>query len=129
MASGQENQPPTGAEGAQRGTCIRLGETCTIREAVELKKQLLAHLECPAPLLLDGSAVERADSAGVQLIVAFSLDCMERGIQYGWAGRSAALNRAIDLLGVGPLVESPGQASYTPPQPAASAANDEQRAE
>lgn len=129
MASGHENQQPAGAEGAQRGTCIRLGETCTLREAVELKQQLLTHLEAPAPLFIDASAVERVDSASVQLLVAFSLDCMERGIEYGWAARSAALNRAIDLLGVGPLVESPGTAKYTPPKPAAPAADNVQGAE
>lgn len=122
MDSGHENQQPASAESAPRGTCIQLGATCTIREAGDLKQQLLAHLEAPPPLFIDGSAVERADTASVQLLVAFSLDCMERGIEYGWAGRSPALNRAIDLLGVGPLVESPGTASYTPPKPSAASA-------
>ena len=98
---------------------MQLAATCTIREAAELKQQLFAHLVAPQPLLIDASAVERIDSSGVQLLVAFSLDCMERGINFGWAGRSPALHRAIHLLGVAPLVENPGAAAYTPPKPAA----------
>ena len=91
-----------------------LGADCTIRESVDLKRELLAHLERKAPLFIDGSAVERVDTTGVQLLVAFSLDCMERGVAFGWPGRSEALKRAIELLGVGPLLECPGQVDLPP---------------
>ena len=46
--------------------------------------------------------------AGVQLILAFALDCLERSIHYTWQSRSAALEDAIRVLGVGALLESPG---------------------
>jgi anti-anti-sigma regulatory factor len=54
--------------------------------------------------------VERIDAAGVQLIVAFALDCLERGLGYVWRGRSEALEQAIELLSVDALLESPGVA-------------------
>jgi anti-anti-sigma regulatory factor len=60
---------------------------------------------------LDGSAVEQIDTAGVQLVVAFALDCLERSIHYAWTGRSPALEEAIRTLGVGALLESPGSAT------------------
>lgn len=104
---------------------LRLESDCTIREARELKRRLLEHLDAPAPLFVDGSAVERADTAGVQLLVAFSLDCLERGIAFAWPFRSAALTRAIDLLGVGALLECPG-AVTVPPDLAPVAANGQQ---
>ena len=91
-----------------------LGADCTIREAADLKNQLLNLLEAPQPLFVDGSAVERVDTAGVQLLIAFSLDCMERGISYGWPGRSPALARAIEMLGVGSLLECPGDVAMPP---------------
>jgi hypothetical protein len=51
--------------------------------------------------------VQQVDTAGVQLVVAFALDCLERGIHYVWTGRSAPLEEAIATLGVGALLESP----------------------
>lgn len=94
--------------GAGEHSVLRLESDCTIREARTLKQQLQQHLQAPAPLFVDGSAVERADTAGVQLMVAFSLDCLERGISFSWPFRSNALKRAIDRLGVGALLECPG---------------------
>lgn len=106
----EENETASNEGEADRGahSVLRLDADCTIREAKALKQQLLGHLESPAPLFIDGSAVERADTAGVQLMVAFSLDCLERGISFSWPFRSAPLKRAIEMLGVGALLECPG---------------------
>ena len=52
--------------------------------------------------------MQHVDTAGVQLVVAFALDCLERGISYAWKGRSPVLDEAIRVLGVGALLESPG---------------------
>ena len=86
---------------------IVLGTSCTIHEAQQLRTQLLAQAELPGPYEIDGSAVQQVDTAGVQLVVAFALDCLERNIGYAWKGRSAALDDAIRVLGVGALLESP----------------------
>jgi anti-anti-sigma regulatory factor len=87
------------------------GASCTIHEAPALRTQLLALAAHPGPYELDGSAVQQIDTAGVQLVVAFALDCLERSIHYTWTGRSAALEDAIRTLGVGALLESPGAAT------------------
>jgi anti-anti-sigma regulatory factor len=95
------------AAGTQPGRVV-LGSSCTIHEVAAIKAHMLEQLARPAPYEIDGSAVERLDAAGVQLIVAFALDCLERGIAYSWQGRSALLEQGIGMLGVGPLLESPG---------------------
>jgi anti-anti-sigma regulatory factor len=87
---------------------VVLGGSCTIHEAAAIKAHMLEQLARPSPYEIDGSAVERIDAAGVQLIVAFALDCLERSLAYGWKGRSEALEQAIELLSVGALLESPG---------------------
>jgi len=90
-----------------RGRVV-LGGSCTIHEAAAIKAHMLEQLERPGPYEIDGAAVERIDAAGIQLIVAFALDCLERSRGYGWTGRSEALEHAIEVLAVGALLESPG---------------------
>jgi anti-anti-sigma regulatory factor len=91
----------------RRGRVV-LGGSCTIHEAAAIKAHMLEQLERPSPYELDGTAVERIDAAGIQLIVAFALDCLEHGRAYAWTGRSEALEHAIEVLSVGALLESPG---------------------
>jgi anti-anti-sigma regulatory factor len=86
---------------------IVLGASCTIHDARALREHLLAQAAHPGPFEIDGSAVQQVDTAGVQLVVAFALDCLERNVPYVWKGRSAALDDAIRVLGVGALLESP----------------------
>jgi anti-anti-sigma regulatory factor len=87
---------------------IVLGASCTIHEARSLREQMLAQAGLPGPFEIDGSAVQQVDTAGVQLVVAFALDCLERNVAYAWKGRSPALEDAIRVLGVGALLECPG---------------------
>jgi phospholipid transport system transporter-binding protein len=93
---------------------IVLGETCTIHEAATLRAHLLEQAAHPGPYEIDGGAVQHIDTAGLQLVVAFALDCLERSIHYTWSSRSQALEEAIRTLGVGALLESPGGPSYSP---------------
>lgn len=95
---------------------VVLGASCTIHEAAALRSHLLAQAAHPGPYELDGSAVQQIDTAGLQLVVAFALDCLEKGVHYVWTGRSPALEEAIRTLGVGALLESPGAATnYSAP--------------
>jgi hypothetical protein len=93
---------------------IVLGVSCTIHEAGALRSHMLEQAALPGPYQIDGGSVETIDTAGVQLVVAFALDCLERGLHYEWTGRSAALEQAIRTLGVGALLESPGGSNYSP---------------
>jgi anti-anti-sigma regulatory factor len=98
------------ASGTSPGRVV-LGGSCTIHEVAAIKAHMLEQFARPAPYEIDGTAVERLDAVGVQLLVAFALDCLERNLAYAWTGRSAVLEQAITLLGVGPLLESPGLAT------------------
>ncbi len=92
---------------AARLVRVVLGTSCTIQEAAAVRAHLLAQAAQPGPYEIDGASVEHVDTAGVQLIVAFALDCLEKGVAYKWLGRSSTLEKAIELLGVGALLEYP----------------------
>jgi len=102
------NAPAPATGGLPVSGQIVLGVSCTIHEARALREQLLAQAAHPGPYEIDGSGVQQVDTAGVQLVVAFALDCLEKGVAYSWKGRSTALEEAIRVLGVGALLESPG---------------------
>jgi len=102
------NAPAPAARGPSVSGQLVLGVSCTIHEAQALRTQMLAQAALPGPYEIDGSGVQQVDTAGVQLVVAFALDCLERGATYRWKGRSAALEEAIRVLGVGALLECPG---------------------
>ena len=89
-----------------RGRVV-LGGSCTIHEAQALRAHLLERASQPGPYEIDGGGVEQIDTAGLQLVVAFALDCLERSLQYTWKSRSPALEEAIRVLNVGALLEYP----------------------
>lgn len=84
-----------------------LSSTLTINESSALKQQMLKLMTTPAPYEIDATAVERIDASAVQILVAFSLDCLEQGASFKWSGRSEVLDQTLELLGVSSLVESP----------------------
>ena len=98
---------PVPATLATRQVRVVLGISCTIQEAAAVRAHLLAQAAQPGPYEIDGASVEHVDTSGVQLIVAFALDCLEKGTAYKWIGRSPTLEKAIELLGVGALLEYP----------------------
>jgi ABC-type transporter Mla MlaB component len=86
---------------------VVLPANCTIHGARALQAHLLEQLERPGPCEIDGGSVQQVDTAGVQLMLAFALDCLERNLPYAWKSRSAALEEAIRVLNVGALLEYP----------------------
>ena len=109
-AEGVTPPVPPAAAGSTPGRVV-LGASCTIHEAPALRAHLIDLSAHPGPYEIDGSAVQQIDTAGVQLVVAFALDCLEKGIHYVWTGRSAVLEEATRTLGVNALLESPGAAT------------------
>ena len=104
----EANAPATGPVVAPMAGRIVLGASCTIHEAQALRTHLMEQAALPGPYEIDGRNVQQVDTAGVQLVVAFALDCLEKGVAYSWKGRSNVLDEAIRVLGVGALLESPG---------------------
>ena len=86
---------------------VVLPANCTIHGARALQAHLLEQLERPGPCEIDGGGVQQVDTAGVQLVLAFALDCLERNLQYVWKSRSPVLEEAIRVLNVGALLEYP----------------------
>ena len=90
---------------------VVLGTACTIQEAAALKAHLLEQAAKPGPYEIDGASVAQVDTAGLQLVLAFTLDCLVKGVNYRWSGRSVTLEHAIEQLAIGALLESPGGAT------------------
>lgn len=105
-AQGQGTAPATSAGNAPR--TVVLGTTCTIEDVAQLRNDLITHLAANKPIIIDATRLERIDTAGVQLLAAFAIDCLEQGIVFAWKQRPAVLEEAIRLLGLGALMESPG---------------------
>jgi ABC-type transporter Mla MlaB component len=57
--------------------------------------------------VLDGSRVERVDTAALQLLVLLRRELDGRGGTLAWQGASEALNDAAGLLGLARILELP----------------------
>ncbi|MHB8811860.1 MAG: STAS domain-containing protein [Steroidobacteraceae bacterium] len=103
----------TAARGkAAAGTppCLSLAVDCTVAEADSLKSELACRLNESAPVTLDVSALQRIDTAGLQLLAAFVRDRRTAGRAVAWRGRAAALEAAAGLLGLQDMLELPREA-------------------
>jgi anti-anti-sigma regulatory factor len=87
---------------------------CTLGDALEMQFNLLT-ADCSRPeVVIDGSQVERIDTAGLQLLVGFAKEQKNAGRALRWRGTSAALLRCSRTLGLHEVLE-------LPPQPAQAA--------
>ncbi|MGP1665043.1 MAG: STAS domain-containing protein [Rhodanobacter sp.] len=57
--------------------------------------------------MLDAGAVERVDTAALQLLVVYQRELEQRGSHLCWAGTSPAFDEAADLLGLTLLLKLP----------------------
>lgn len=72
----------------------------------EVKASLLDALSTPARQL-DGTAVERVDTAALQLLLAFRREATARGCAPAWQGVSTVMREAADVLGLAQVLELP----------------------
>ncbi|HKQ80742.1 MAG TPA: STAS domain-containing protein [Steroidobacteraceae bacterium] len=102
------------AEGAPPAApLIVLPANCTLRETAELKTSLMRWLDTADVVKLDASALQRIDTAALQVLCAFVRDRQSRNLPFSWEGGAAALSDATRLLGVTALLglqEQPAQA-------------------
>lgn len=89
---------------AYASAVIRLPAEIGIEAASELHRELIAHIEEPAPVVLEASEVAHIHSAALQLFCLFCSDRRERGWQTDWHAPSNALRSAAALLGVTTLL-------------------------
>lgn len=81
---------------------------CRIGEVGELQKQLRDAL-ASSQIVLDGSTVDRIDTAALQLLVVFQREVQKRGNQMNWAGVSAPLHDAASQLGLAQVLALPAK--------------------
>lgn len=78
---------------------LALPANCSIRDAAQLKAALLELLP-QAAVTIDAGALERIDTAGVQLLLAFTRDRAAKGFGIDWHGVNATLHDAANVLGL-----------------------------
>ncbi|HUA25472.1 MAG TPA: STAS domain-containing protein [Steroidobacteraceae bacterium] len=94
----------------RRESPLLLAAECTAAEADALKSELGRRLQRSEPVTLDVSAVQRIDTAGLQLLAAFVRDRRTAGRAVAWRGRASALETAAGLLGLRDMLELPREA-------------------
>ena len=104
-ASAPRPKKRTGQQGL-----LTLTAECTVAEAEALKSQLMCRLDESEPVTVDVSALQRIDTAGLQLLAAFVRDRRTAGRKVEWHGRAAALDAAVGLLGLHDMLELPREA-------------------
>jgi ABC-type transporter Mla MlaB component len=92
LGAGTEHKTPSDS--------FAVAAECTVADAGLLKIHLAKLLDASAIVTLDISAVQRIDTAGLQVIAAFVRERESRGRQVQWRGQAPALSNAARLLGL-----------------------------
>ena len=90
-------------------TEIQCNESLDISMAASLHRTLKEALESGVAVTLRADKVERADTAALQVLVAFMRAARARGITVFWNEPSAAVRRSAQLLGLAHELDIPPQ--------------------
>jgi anti-anti-sigma regulatory factor len=92
------SMPPAPDPVPSADAVIRLGAQCTIREAVPLRAELLARVDAVEPVWLDAAGVQKVDTAGLQVLLAFRQQRQVAGGATEWTGCSEAFRKAAATI-------------------------------
>ena len=98
---------PAAPEKEPASNTLALAAECTVADAGSLKERLAGLLDEPQAVTLDVTALQRIDTAGLQVITAFVRERAGRGHQVEWQGTAPVLATAAQLLGLGSLLKLP----------------------
>ncbi|WP_444994880.1 STAS domain-containing protein [Aliikangiella sp. IMCC44359] len=84
----------------EKKTTVSLGTAVDITHAANLKSRLTTALNKKLPVVLISNNVERADTAGLQLIYTFIQKAEAQGSQVSWQKPSDAIVQASEILGM-----------------------------
>jgi ABC-type transporter Mla MlaB component len=84
-----------------------LAAECTVSDALSLKERLASLLDEPQAVTLDITALQRIDTAGMQVISAFVRERTGQGRPVEWQGTAPVLATAARLLGLTSLLKLP----------------------
>jgi phospholipid transport system transporter-binding protein len=101
------NTPAPGVEHTTGSGAFAIAAECTVADASSLKSGLAKLLDESESVILDISAVQRIDTAGLQVIAAFIRERESQGRQVQWRGHAPAIATAAKLLGLGTLLKLP----------------------
>src|SRR3569833_1633079 len=99
------NTPAPGVE--PRTGSFALGAECTVADASSLKTGLARLLEESGSVTLDIGAVQRIDTAGLQVIATFIHERESHGRRVQWRGHATTKAAAAKLLGLSALLILP----------------------
>jgi phospholipid transport system transporter-binding protein len=99
--------PGAGTEHKTVSDSFAVAAECTVADAGLLKIQLAKLLDESGIVTLDISAVQRIDTAGLQVIAAFVRERESRGRLVQWHGHAPALSNAARLLGLSDVLRLP----------------------
>ncbi len=91
---------PSAPGSAPAGDPVTLGERLTIESAAELRERLQTVLGDGASLRIDAHAVERVDTAGLQVLASLQKTLEARGGGLKWEGFSEEMLDALELAGM-----------------------------
>jgi len=118
-ARNRSNPGPSKAVGAARAksngtrspgppkTTLALTAECLVSDARSLKERLAALVGEPGNVTLDASALQRIDTAALQVIAAFVRERTDFGHTVEWQGSAPVLATAAQLLGLTTLLRLP----------------------
>jgi anti-anti-sigma regulatory factor len=83
---------------------VELPAECTTADAGALKDRLMKLIAHPGAVTLDRGAVQRVDTATLQMLAAFVRDRRAEGLAVEWSGEGAAFKNAASTLGLSSLL-------------------------
>jgi ABC-type transporter Mla MlaB component len=89
---------PATAVPASDAFFLKLDASCMLRDTADLQFSLVA--ANGDPVVVDGSAVERVDTAGLQLLVALARRQQQNGRRLEWKAASSELMKCGERLGL-----------------------------
>jgi phospholipid transport system transporter-binding protein len=102
---------PAAGTGQKAGSvAFAVAAECTVADSSSLKSGLAKLVDESDVVTLDISAVQRIDTAGLQVIAAFVRERESHGRQVKWQGSATALSTAARLLGLSTLLKLPAAA-------------------
>jgi ABC-type transporter Mla MlaB component len=99
--------PGAGSEAKSGPAAFAIAAECTVADASALKSGLAKLLEDSNMVTLDIDAVQRIDTAGLQVIATFVRERESQGRQVQWRGDAPALTAAARLLGLSSTLKLP----------------------
>ena len=83
---------------------VALPDNITIAQAEALHEHLETFLQSNDDILIDGQAVARADTAGLQTLLAFCNALHARDVKVSWKAPSESLRLAAKQLGLSDIL-------------------------